>query len=102
MLSKTEWKKKAEACYLDGLGISETAALLGVSRQSISAHLKGCESCRAEKERRKQENAARRRAYKTEKQRQYRAAGGMTAVTADTMRREHDLAALELSREIYH
>ena len=42
------------------------------------------------------------RKYKTEKQRQYRAVSGIMAVTAETMRREHDLAALELSREIYH
>ena len=55
-----------------------------------------------EKARRKRESAARRREYKTEKQRQYRAVSGIMAVTAETMRREHDLAALELSREIYH
>lgn len=95
------WKGKAAAYYFDGLKIEDIAVLLEVSRQSISAHLKTLPGYAAEKERRKRQNAAKRREYKTGKQRQYRATG-MMAVTAETLRREHDLAALELSREIYH
>lgn len=75
--------------------------LVEKSRQSVSAYLKTLPGYREEKERRKAANAAKRRAYKTEKQKKYRASG-MMAVTGETLRREHDLAALELSREIYH
>ena len=94
------WKEKAAAYWNDGLRVEDISVLLEVSRQSISAYLKTLPGYAEEKARR--ESAARRRKYKTEKQRQYRAVSGIMAVTAETMRREHDLAALELSREIYH
>ena len=95
------WKEKAAAYWNDGLRVEDISVLLEVSRQSISAYLKTLPGYAEEKARRKRESAARRREYKTEKQRQYRAVSGIMAVTAETMRREHDLAALELSREIY-
>lgn len=96
------WKEKAAAYWNDGLRVGDISVLLEVSRQSISAYLKTLPGYAEEKARRKRKSVARRREYKTEKQRQYRAASGIMAVTAETMRREHDLAALELSREIYH
>ena len=95
------WKEKAAAYWNDGLRVGDISVLLEVSRQSVSAYLKTLPGYAEEKARRKRESAARRREYRTEKQRQYRAMIPM-AVTAETMRREHDLAALELSREIYH
>lgn len=97
------WKEQAARLYFDGLGIEDTAILVGVSRQSVAAHLKTLPGYAEEKERRKRANVAARRAYKTKKQRQYRQeSSAMMAVTAETIRREHDLAALELSRERYH
>ncbi|MGN1144925.1 MAG: hypothetical protein ACI4R5_00635 [Acetatifactor sp.] len=53
----------------------------------------------SERESRKAQNHARRKEYKKEKNKQYRA---MSAVTSETIRREHDIAALILSREKYH
>lgn len=97
------WQEKAYLYYHDGLRVSDIALLLGVSRQSVSACLKARPGYREEKERRKKENARRRRAYKTERQRVYRSGpSDHTAVTAETIKREHELAALELSRERYH
>lgn len=96
-----DWKVQAARYFFDGLSVDDVAALVGKSRQSVSAYLKTFPGYREEKERRKAANAKKRREYKTGKQRAYRASG-MMAVTAETMRREHDLAALELSREIYH
>ncbi len=96
-----DWKVLAARYYFDGLSIEDVAVLVDKSRQSVSAHLKKLPGYREERERRKAANAKKRREYKTAKQRTYRATG-MMAVTAETMRREHDLAALELSREIYH
>lgn len=99
---ESNWKEKSERYFKDGLHISDIAALLGVSRQSISAYLKGLPDYAGIKEQRRQDNRKRRRAYKTEKQRIYRAEGVTMAVTPETIRREHELAAIELSREKYH
>ncbi len=97
------WREKAAQYYRDGLKISEIARLVGVSRQSVSAFLKSVPGYQEEKYRRKMENAEKRRAYKTEKQRIYREQTAIPMqVTAETMRREHELAVLELSRERYH
>ena len=96
------WKELAEAYYFEShLPINDIAAATGISRQSISAHLKSCDGYAAEKQRRKSENKEKRREYKREKNRTYRSASYLD-VTAESMRREHDLAALELSHEIYH
>lgn len=95
------WKERAARYFFDGLAVNDVAVLVEKSRQSVSAYLKSLPGYREEKARRKKANAGKRREYKTEKQRKYRASG-MMAVTGETLRREHDLAALELSREIYH
>ena len=98
-----KWKAGKRRLQRTGMtAVEDISVLLEVSRQSILAYLKTLQGYADEKARRKRESAARRREYKTEKQRQYRAVSGIMAVTAETMRREHDLAALELSREIYH
>jgi len=100
---ESRWKEKAWEYYRDGLKISDIALLLDVSRQSISACLKSQPGYQEEKKRRKKENARNRRIYKTQKQRTYRAGQGIPmGVTAETMKREHELAVLELSRERYH
>ena len=99
-----EWKKEAENYYFrHHMKTGEVAELTGVYRQSISDYLKGCPEYRKEKERRKAENRARRREYKAQKQRAYREeASAAMKVTGETLRREHDIAALILSREKYY
>ena len=85
------WKEEAREYFFEShLRISD-----------IEAYLKTCEGYRKEKELRRDAGRQKRRAYKAEKNRQYRRAVPM-AVTAETMRREHELAVLELSREKYH
>lgn len=66
---------------------------------SVSGYLKRLPGYKDERDRRKRQNAAARKEYKREKNREYRAMG---AITAETIRREHDVAALILSREKYH
>ncbi len=96
------WQELAKEYYFEShLSINDIAALTGVSRQSISGYLKTLTGFKKEKEKRKSENQGRRKEYKKEKNREYRSAT-QTPVTAESMRREHDLAALELSHEIYH
>lgn len=97
-----EWREKARSLFFDGgKSIGEIEKELQVSRKSLSGFLRGCPGYQKEREKRKQEHADRRREYKREWDRQHRpfSAG---AVTGETLRREHDLAAIELSRERYH
>lgn len=95
------WREKAQGLFFNGRkSIAEIEKELKVSRRSLSGFLKNCPGYREERERRKQENAARRPAYQREWDRKHRpfSAG---AVTGETIRREHELAVLELSRERY-
>lgn len=95
-----DWRATSQERFFNGnKSIEEIAHETGISRQSISAYLKKQPGYKEERERRKAQNAAARKDYKREKNRQYRAMG---AVTAETIRREHDVAALILSREKYH
>lgn len=99
-MAEMDWKEKARDLYFgSGMGIGEIAVYLDISRQSVSGYLKHLPGYGAEQERRKAANSSRRKEYKKEKNRQYRAC---MAVTGETLRREHDLAALILSREKYH
>ncbi len=96
----THWRSAARADFFDRhKSIEEIARKTGISRQSISAYLKKLPGYKEERQRRKAENALSRKDYKRQKNREYRAMG---AVTAETIRREHDVAALILSREKYH
>ncbi len=103
MGSKNSWQDKAEEYYKDGLMIVDMEALLGVSRKSISAYLRGLPDYDKIKEERKKTADRRRRQYKTDKQRSYRLKDStIYTVTPETLRREHELAVMELSRERYH
>lgn len=96
------WQELVKDYYFEShLSINDISVLIDVSRQSISGYLKTLPEYKLEKERRKIQNKDKRKEYKKEKNREYRSAA-QSPVTAETMRREHDLAALELSHEIYH
>lgn len=96
------WQELAKEYYFEShLSINEISVLTDVSRQSISGYLKTLPGFQNEKEERKLNNRDKRKEYKKEKNREYRSAA-QSPVTAETIRREHDLAALELSHEIYH
>lgn len=96
------WKKDAFRMFFqDGMGISDIADATGVSRQSISAFLKKQSGYGREKQKRKEISAARRKEYKKQKNREYRCAA-RDVVTAESMKKEHDMAAAILSRERYY
>lgn len=96
-----DWKEQAKTYFLkEHEPVGTIAEKTGVSRQSVSAYLKTLPGYHAEKARRKAESMARRREYKRQKNREYRSA--VNVVTGETMRREHDIAALVLSRERYY
>lgn len=103
MGSKNDWQREAKEYYEDGLKITHIEALLDVSRKSISVYLHSLPEYEQIREKRRKEAARQRRAYQTKKQRQYRNTGSaLSSVTPETIRREHELAVMELSRERYH
>lgn len=103
MGSGNDWRKKAKEYYQDGLKITDIEALLGISRKSISKYLQSLPDYGQIKEMRKKESDKKRREYKTNKQRAYRKQPFCAyTVTGESMRREHELAVMELSRERYH
>ncbi len=94
------WREKAKELYLEsGMKVGEIAAYLEISRQSVSGYLKTLPEYGAERERRKSAGALLRKEYKRKKNQEYRV---QCAVTGETLRREHDVAALILSREKYY
>lgn len=97
-----DWKMTAKRLFFDEKrSIQEIAEKTGVSRQSISAYLNTLPEYQKERINRKEKNALRRREYKKEKSRQYREEY-RNRITDETIRREHDIAAMILSREKYH
>lgn len=96
------WREESFRMFFqEGLTINEISEETGISRQSISAYLKLQPGYDGEKQRRRDSNAVRRREYKKQKNREYRSAAH-DEVTAETMKREHDIAADILSREKYY
>lgn len=95
------WQERAEALFfLEKKSIVEIEKELQVSRKSIGAHLKNCPGYQRERERRKMENAVKRVEYKRNWDRRNRSFSA-GPVTEETIRREHDVAAMILSREKY-
>lgn len=100
--TKKDWKQEARDCFFEShMSIEDISSYIGISRQSISGYLKTLPGYKEEKERRKIVKRENRKEYKREKNREYRASYG-GGITAETIRREHDVAALILSREKYH
>lgn len=96
---KMAWRERAKEMYFEaGMRVGDIAAYLEVSRQSVSGYISSLPEYMAERERRKTAGAIQRRAYKRKKNQEYRKQDG---VTGETLRREHDMAALILSREKY-
>lgn len=94
------WKEKAKELYLEsGMRVGEIAVCLEVSRQSVSGYLKSLPEYETERQRRKEAGALHRKEYKRKKNQEYRM---QNTVTGETLRREHDVAAMVLSREKYY
>lgn len=97
---KMPWRERAKELYLDsGMKVGEIASYLEISRQAVSAYLKTIPEYGAERERRKNTAAVLRKEYKRKKNQEYR---HQDRITGETLRKEHDMAALILSREKYY
>ncbi len=100
---KRDWKGMSEILFFqDHMKIGDICRKVGRTRKYVSGHLQGCSGYEAEKRWRKSRQEEKRRQYQMEWNRSHRresfAAG---AVTADTLRQEHDTAARILSSERY-
>ena len=99
---KKNWKPEAERLFfIERKKIGEIAALIGVSRRSVSGYLHNHPGFAADRADRKKDQEEHRREYQREWDRSHRLYTGAGPVTADTMRQEHDVAVLILSREKY-
>ena len=92
------WKADAAKMYFEGRTVNDIVDITGKSRQAVSGYLNTLPGYAKEKVRRKLANKEKRRKYKRAKNRQYRIQMG---VNRDTMKREHDIAAMILSHEKY-
>lgn len=102
MNEKYDWKGQAEALFfIEHMSVNDICVILQKTRKYVSAHLQNCEDYEKEKEFRKSLNAGKRKEYKREWDRNNRRTFYPGNVTADTMRREHDVAVRVLSSERY-
>lgn len=99
-MEKIDWRKEASRLFFEERkSIVEIAMIIGISRKSISTYLQEVPGYSEERQRRKAENSKNRKEYQKTWDRKNRSGGRYTSISSDTMRREHDLAALILSRE---
>ena len=93
------WKERAREMYFEsGMRVGDIAVYLDVSRQAVSGYITSLPGYQTERERRRQRGATKRKEDKRRKNQEYR---HQDRVTGETMRKEHDMAALILSREKY-
>ena len=97
-----DWKERAKALFLvEKVNISQIADVVGVTRQTVSKYIKSLPEYEDEATRRKQQSRIDRAVYKNiwQKNKRNTISHG---VTGDTLKREHEQAVIELSREKYH
>lgn len=104
MEENKDWKEQAEALFfVEHLSIQDIAGIVKKNRRHVSKALQESKkySYEEERKRRKQQSAEKRKEYQREWDRENRQ-NLSYKVTAETMRREHDIAAAILSHEKYY
>ena len=97
-----EWKERARALFfIEKLKIGEIAKMTGVSRKSVSKYIRSLPEYADEAQRRGKNAVQRRTEYKPNWHRKNRP-NRYSVVNGETIRREHDVAAMILSREKYY
>lgn len=100
-----DWKDMAKELYFaKGMKITDISKELSMSRKSISTFLHSLNAFEAEKEKRKKESKAKRKEYQRQWDRDNRGKNEnpFGEVNAESIRREHDIAAMILSRERFY
>lgn len=98
----TNWKEQAKALFfIDKLKITEIAEKTGISRKSISKYIHSLPEFEDEAAIRSKDSEVKRAEYKRNWDKKNRP-NRYSVINADTLRREHDMAAAILSKEKYH
>lgn len=99
-MARSDWRKEAgRLFFIQKKCINEIAKDLGKSRRSVQGHLSRQSGYEEEKRARSAQKAAARKEYQRQWDREHRLRG--SEITSETIRREHDLAAMILSYEKY-
>ncbi len=95
------WQEQAKALFfMEKKSIREISIMLLKSEKSIYRYLKKLPEYKQEREKRKKANRQKRKAYQKQWDRKNRAER-YTNISGESLKREHDLAAIILSREKY-
>jgi IS30 family transposase len=93
------WKQQAEALFFtDHAGITEIAKTVNKARETVSRHLVKCEAYDQEMTLRRARREKQRKDYQRQWDRDNRS-GRYSAVNGESMKREHEIAVMVLSRE---
>lgn len=95
------WQEQAKALFfMEKKSIREISIMLLKSEKSIYRYLKKLPEYKQEKEKRKKANSQKRKAYQKQWDRKNRV-DRYANISGESLKREHDLAAIILSREKY-
>ena len=95
------WQERVKALFfMEKKSIREISIMLLKSEKSIYRYLKKLPEYKQEKEKSKKANSQKRKAYQKQWDRKNRAER-YTNISGESLKREHDLAAIILSREKY-
>ena len=95
------WQERAKALFfMEKKSIKEISKLLLKSEKTIQNYFKKLPEYKQEKEKRKKANRQNRKAYQKQWDRQNRV-DRYTNISGESLKREHDIAAIILSREKY-
>lgn len=95
----SEWREQAEALFfIDHMEIIEIAFIVKKARETVSRYINECDGYDEEMAFRKSRSAERRKEYQRQWDKENRP-NRYGLVTAESLRREHELAAIALSRE---
>lgn len=98
-----DWREQAKALFfIDHLGIKEISILIRKSRETVSRYITECEGYQDEMAFRKVQSAENRKEYQRNWDRSNRSQRySNTAISKDTIKREHEIAVKVLSSERY-
>ena len=95
------WQERAKALFfMEKKSIKEISKMIFKSEKTIQNYFKKLPEYKQEKEKRKKENRQKRKAYQKQWDRQNKVER-YTNINGESLKREHDLAAIILSREKY-
>lgn len=95
------WQERAKALFfMEKKSIRQISIMLFKSEKSIYDYLKRLPEYKQEKEKRKKANKQKRKEYQKQWDRENRA-DRYTSISGESLKREHDVAAMILSAERY-